>query len=105
MYSSAMAPSRHFAMVAIRPPSWNSPTTQVHSPEPKLIGVRGNLDRRAAGGLDQSLHCLDVFLDASGGRLPLDFNNHVVGVAVGERAMPVGSVPSVEVELIHSLQI
>src|SRR3954453_18094048 len=67
--------------------------------------VRGNLDRRTTGGLDQSLHRLDVFLDTACGRLPLDLHNHVVGVAVGERTMPVGSVPSVEIELIHSLQI
>jgi hypothetical protein len=38
MYSSATAPSRHFATVTIRPPPSNSPTTQVHSPEPNLIG-------------------------------------------------------------------
>src|SRR5947209_19131368 len=38
MYSSAMAPSRHFATVTMRPPPSNSPTTQVHSPDPNLIG-------------------------------------------------------------------
>src|SRR5919107_3970851 len=38
MYSSAMAPSRHFATVTIRPPPSNSPTTQVHPPDPKAIG-------------------------------------------------------------------
>src|SRR5258708_32817082 len=38
MYSSAIAPSRHFATVTIRPPPSHSPTTQVHSPDPKPIG-------------------------------------------------------------------
>jgi len=38
MYSSAMAPSRHFATVTIRLPSSNSPTTHVQSPDPNLIG-------------------------------------------------------------------
>ena len=38
MYSSAMAPSRHFATVTIRPPPSNSPTTHVHSPDPNPIG-------------------------------------------------------------------
>lgn len=38
MYSSAIAPSRHFATVTMRPPPSNSPMTQVHSPDPKAIG-------------------------------------------------------------------
>ena len=38
MYSSAIAPSRHLATVTMRPPPSNSPTTQVHSPDPNLSG-------------------------------------------------------------------
>jgi hypothetical protein len=38
MYSSAMAPSRHFATVTIRLPSSSSPTTQVQSPDPNRTG-------------------------------------------------------------------
>src|SRR5918996_5875361 len=38
MYSSTIAPSRHFATVTIRPPPSNSPTTHVHSPDPNLMG-------------------------------------------------------------------
>jgi hypothetical protein len=38
LYSSAIAPSFHLATVTIRSPLWNSPTTQVHSPDPNLIG-------------------------------------------------------------------
>jgi hypothetical protein len=37
--------------------------------------------------------------------LPFDFHNHVVGVLVGEHARPVGSVPSLEVEFIHALDV
>jgi hypothetical protein len=38
MYSSAIAPSRHFATVTMRLPSANSPITQVQSPDPKAMG-------------------------------------------------------------------
>ena len=38
MYSSAMAPSRHFATVTIRPPLSNTPITHVQSPDPKAMG-------------------------------------------------------------------
>lgn len=38
MYSSAIAPSCHFATVTMRLPSANSPMTQVHSPDPKAMG-------------------------------------------------------------------
>lgn len=38
MYSSAIAPSRHLATVTMGLPSANSPTAQVHSPDPNVIG-------------------------------------------------------------------
>ena len=36
--TSAIAPSCHVATVTMRLPSSNSPMTQVHSPDPNLIG-------------------------------------------------------------------
>jgi len=80
MYSSAIAPSRHFATVTIRPPS-NSPTTHVQSPDPNLTGW-------------------DVIWM---GVPPVVSTN--ARMASGEHAVPVGAVPSHEVELIHALEV
>jgi hypothetical protein len=105
MYFSAMAPLRHFAMVTIRRSPWNSPTTQVHSPEPNLIGWDATWIGVPPVDSTRASIALDVLLDTACGRLPFDFHKDVVGVLVGEHAMPVGSVLSLEVELIHSLKI
>jgi hypothetical protein len=50
MYSSAMAPSRHFATVTIRLPLSSSPMTHVHSPE-----VEANASRQLAVHLKQEI--------------------------------------------------
>ena len=39
------------------------------------------------------------------GLVPLPIDVHVVGVVVGEHAVPVGVVPSREVEVIHALEV
>ena len=64
-----------------------------------------DLDGRATGGLDEGLHGIDVLLDAVGLGLPVDIYENVVGVVVGEHALPVGSVPPLEVEFIHALEV
>jgi hypothetical protein len=64
-----------------------------------------DLDRRAAGGLDESPHSIDMLLNAVGLGLPVDIYENVVGVVMGEHAVPVGFVPSLEVELIHALEV
>jgi hypothetical protein len=37
--------------------------------------------------------------------LPVDIYKNVVGMVVGKHAVPVGAVPSHEVELIHALEV
>jgi hypothetical protein len=90
MYSSAIAPSRHLATVTMRPPPSNSPMTQVHSPEPNAIGCA-----LIWGGVPPAVSRI----------LALPVDQHVVGVVVREDAVPVGVVPSVEVKVIHALEV
>jgi hypothetical protein len=35
----------------------------------------------------------------------VDVDEHVVGMDVGEQAVPVGAVPRLEVEFVHALQV
>ena len=53
--------------------------------------MRPDLCWRPTGGLDHGLHGVDVFLDAAGWRLPVNIDEHVVGVVAGER--PCQSAP------------
>jgi hypothetical protein len=46
-----------------------------------------------------------VFLDAMGRSLPVNIDEHVVGVVAGEKAMPVGSVLCREVKIVHAVQV
>ena len=46
-----------------------------------------------------------MLLDAVGGRLPFAIYNNVIGVVLGEDAVPVGFVLSVEVELVHACEV
>jgi hypothetical protein len=46
-----------------------------------------------------------VLLDPMGLGLPVDIYTNVAGMVVGEHAVPVGAVPSHEVELIHALEV
>ena len=105
MYSSAIAPSRHFATVTMRLPSANSPITQVQSPDPKAMGCEGELGRRAPNGIDESLTCGNVLRNATRGFLSLPVHKNIISVVMGEDAVPVGLVPTVEVEVVHSLEV
>src|SRR5262245_33093344 len=99
-----MAPSRHFATATIRLPSSNSPTTHVHSPDPKLIGC----DLTWAGVppvVSTKAFMASMCSDAVGLGQPVDIYENVVGVAAGEHSRPVGLVPPVEVEFIHGLEV
>ena len=53
--------------------------------------------------MDHGLHGVDVFLDAVGRRLPVDIDEHVVGVVAGEQAVPVGSVSCCEAKIVHAV--
>ena len=46
-----------------------------------------------------------MLLDAVRHGLALPIHEHVVGVVVGEHSVPVGVVPSGEVEVIHALEV
>jgi len=105
MYSSAIAPSRHFATVTIRPPPSNSPTTHVQSPDPNLTGWDVIWMGVPPAVSTKRPHGIDVLLDPMGLGLPVDIYKNVVGMVVGEHAVPVGAVPSHEVELIHALEV
>ena len=56
--------------------------------------VGRDLDGCATGGLDERPHGIDVLLESMGLGLPVDIYKNVVGMVVGEHAMPVGAVPS-----------
>ena len=105
MYSSAIAPSRHFATVTMRLPSANSPITQVQSPDPKAMGCEESLGRGAPNGIDEGLTCGNVLRDATRGFLSLPVHKNIISVVMGEDAVPVGLVPTVEVEIVHSPEV
>src|SRR5262245_17528826 len=67
--------------------------------------MRRELGRRATGGFDDGLHGIDVLFDAAGPWLPVDVYENIVGVVAGEHSLPVGLVPSHEVELIHAPEV
>jgi hypothetical protein len=71
----------------------------------KVDAAGRDLDGRATGGLDECPHGIDVLLDPVGVGLPVDIYKNVVRMVVGEHAVPVGAVPSHEVELIHALEV
>jgi len=48
---------------------------------------------------------IDVLLDTASRLLPLPVHHHVVGVVVGEHAVPVGVVPALEVEVVMPLRL
>src|SRR3954451_11843874 len=82
----------------------NHPAAVLEFPDYACPVTGSELDRmgldlcgRAAHGLDHRLHGIDVFLDATGRGLPLHIDEHVVGVQLGEKAVPVGSVPGPEI--------
>ena len=104
MYSSAIAPSLHFATVTMRPTA-NSPTAHVHSPDPKLMGWDVILDGRATGGRGHGLHGVDVRLNSPGGRLAIDDDEHIVCVIMGEDAVPVSAISTLEVEFVHAFEV
>src|SRR6516165_2326270 len=74
-------------------------------PRSELDRVRRDLGRRASRRLDVCLHRSDVLADAVGHRLALPVDEHVVGVVMGEHAVPVGVVPTGEIEVVHSLEV
>jgi len=64
----------------------SSPATQVHSPEPNLIGWE-RIWGGVAPGIDVRLRRLDL-LDSLSRFLTLPVDVHVIGVVVGKEASP-----------------
>jgi hypothetical protein len=67
--------------------------------------VGRDLNRRTTGGVNERLHGIYMFLDAVSLGLPVHVYKNVIGVMTGEHPIPVGSIPSGEVEFIHAPQI